>query len=97
MILIIDYIPIFKCKYLLILFYFYQKYYINTFNSFKADYLRANPLIKATKALNIVEDLNDLDIYLEEDNSEIDKLTLYFKERRSSRFVSYIYYSFNLI
>jgi hypothetical protein len=89
------YIQIFKYKYLLNSFKF-KKIYTNINYSYKADYLRANPPIKATEALNITDNPNNLNIYIEEDNTKIDKLTLYFKERRLGRAVSYSYISINL-
>jgi len=55
------------------------------------------PLITKAKGLVLNKDEDDLDIYLEEEDNELDELPRYLEERRSNKQVSYYILIFILI
>jgi hypothetical protein len=48
------------------------------------------PIIQQAQTLEQEKDENDLDIYLENEDEDLDELTLYFEEKRVTRLVSYL-------
>lgn len=55
------------------------------------------PLITKAEGLVLNKDEDDLDIYLEEEDNELDELPRYLEERRSNKQVSYYILIFILI
>jgi len=55
------------------------------------------PLITEAEGLVLNKDEDDLDIYLEEEDNELDELPKYLEERRSNKQVSYYILIFILI
>ena len=52
-----------------------------TFNSYKQDYIATQLPINQAQALDLYNDEDDLNIYIEEEEEELDELSLYLQER----------------
>ncbi|KAH7309951.1 hypothetical protein BKA65DRAFT_485174 [Rhexocercosporidium sp. MPI-PUGE-AT-0058] len=55
------------------------------YNTFKEDYLLSLPPAQQAENININRDDDDLDIYIKNEEEELDEFTLYFEERRANK------------
>ncbi|PVH68324.1 hypothetical protein DL98DRAFT_542502, partial [Cadophora sp. DSE1049] len=58
------------------------------YNTYKEDYLLSLPPSQQAENIDINRDDDDLDIYIENEEEELDEFTLYFEERRANKNVS---------